>query len=71
MSVDADIKPIGLKADLPELGHIVCCDDNLARCGLDVTHEAWDHNPADPCVVCVELDGTSCGAAECPFGPPP
>lgn len=36
-----------------ELDHWVCCDDNLARCGTDVTDHSWlvDGKPKS-CRIC-------------------
>jgi hypothetical protein len=46
-------------ATIEGLEHIVCCDDNRARCGKDVTDEPWDIGEP-PCVVCADLEFLPC-----------
>lgn len=74
MSIDADTRPLALETtttSAPDINHLVCCDEDLARCGLDVTDEPWNDDPADRCVVCLDLAGTSCGDPDCGWRPPP
>lgn len=42
------------------LDHYVCCDPNLALCGVDVTHATWSEDLPDLCVVCEDLDEFEC-----------
>lgn len=44
-----------------EMSHIVCCDDDTAICGIDVSDAVWrpDEEDAD-CVVCIELEELPC-----------
>lgn len=37
-----------------DLHHLVCCDDNTAMCGADVTNEPWLNGPAPGEVMCPE-----------------
>jgi hypothetical protein len=52
--------------------HVVCCDKNLALCGLDMTGSFWVEatEPID-CVVCAELEWpkslAGCGDPACPY----
>lgn len=59
---------------VPDVGasgivHTYCCDEDVALCGLDVSGEVLveDADPADECLVCVELDdiGGPCGVPGC------
>lgn len=48
--------------------HVVCCDENTALCGLDMTHVPWTSPDEDTtCVVCADLDEQgycpTCGGA--------
>lgn len=48
--------------------HTVCCDDNRALCGRDVSRDPWrtPKRPDESCVVCEELaEAPTCGAAFC------
>lgn len=53
------------RTDGDNLTHTVCCNENLALCGLDVTHSAW--KPWRPfalpedCVVCEQMPCRDCG----------
>lgn len=51
----------------PDLGHWVCCDDDRARCGLDVSGHVWNARPEFPCIVCEGLAaaGTPCDTPGC------
>lgn len=43
------------------LDHIVCCDDDVALCGLNVADHEWGTGDPQPtCVVCRELQGKPC-----------
>ncbi|WP_432112827.1 hypothetical protein [Streptomyces sp. S1] len=53
--------PAALDTDIT---HIVCCDDDTALCGLDVSGFRW-HQGGEDCVVCLDLRGP-CGP-NCPF----
>lgn len=56
--------PNEVNASGPEVCHYVCCDENTAFCGADVTHSTWltpDEEAQSPvCVVCDDLDESSC-----------
>lgn len=46
--------------DGDDLEHLVCCDENTALCGTDVSASAWGPGwenvaPEEKCVVCYEL----------------
>jgi hypothetical protein len=44
-----------------DLCHLVCCDDDRALCGTDVTDSSWtDDDDETTCVVCHDLDGLPC-----------
>lgn len=46
-----------------DLDHVVCCDDDIALCGADVSGHDWGEGTFDPtqmCVVCRELYGKPC-----------
>lgn len=39
-----------------EICHLVCdCDENTARCGMDVTDHPWTPLDVNDCVVCDDL----------------
>jgi hypothetical protein len=51
------------------ISHIVCCDENTALCGLDVTHYPWLDVPERyDCPLCVLIDDTEtfCASPNCP-----
>jgi hypothetical protein len=51
------------------ISHIVCCDENTALCGLDVTDYPWIDLPEQYdcplCVLAAETD-TCCPCPTCP-----
>lgn len=45
----------------PDIFHMLCCEENLAMCGTDVTHVALTSGDGEQqCVVCVALDDYDC-----------
>jgi hypothetical protein len=49
-----------------DLRHVVCCDDDVALCGLDVSGDDWS-GEGPVCVPC-EIEwktGPPCPAADC------
>lgn len=46
-----------------EVCHLVCdCDEDTARCGMDVSDHQWMPDSTIDCVVCVDLPPCgSCG----------
>lgn len=47
------------------LEHLVCCDEDAALCGADVSEVGWGPGwdvvpPQDKCVVCLEMDEFVC-----------
>jgi hypothetical protein len=53
-----------------DVSHLVCCDDNTALCGLDVTNLPFLDSPDDvDCPLCVLADDSdfSCPALDCPW----
>ena len=67
----ADARPAAEVAGaVPDLFHRVCCDDDHALCGADVSGCPWGPLTGEQfCVVCDELDKAieSCGAPTCPY----
>lgn len=43
-----------------DLDHYVCCDNDVALCGADVSDAEWSEDLPDLCVVCDDLDGFDC-----------
>lgn len=44
-----------------DLDHTVCCDENIALCGRDVTDEPWvEVGSPNQCVVCEDLWDQPC-----------
>jgi hypothetical protein len=56
----------------PDLQHVICCDDDLAMCGKDVTGEIWasDEEASEFCPLCflAEEQGLPCPVPGCPAG---
>lgn len=50
------------------LDHLVCCDDNLATCGTDVTDVTWVDSPTT-CPTCAYIDehDLPCPVPGCPY----
>ncbi|WP_200309624.1 hypothetical protein [Streptomyces adelaidensis] len=41
--------------------HLICCDWNLALCGLDVSNETIvSEGIGHDCIVCLDLEGQPC-----------
>lgn len=45
--------------DGDELDHWVCCDNDVAMCGADVSNMAWGHNSV-LCPLCALADEETC-----------
>lgn len=46
-----------------QLDHVVCCDEDTALCGADVSGHSWGEGYPDltlMCVVCLDLEGKGC-----------
>lgn len=52
--------------------HLVCCHDDIAMCGTDVSGENWvdEEDPADNCKLCAYIDdeGLPCPLPDCTGG---
>jgi hypothetical protein len=63
------VKPPPPVEDDDELVHRTCCDDTLSWCGLDLAgaDDIDDPEPAEMCVVCLDLERNAefCGPG-CP-----
>jgi hypothetical protein len=46
---------------------IVCCDDDTALCGRDVSSDPWTPDDDVTCVVCLDLENQPC-AITCTLG---
>jgi hypothetical protein len=53
------IAPAVSQQDTDDLNHIVCCDDDLALCGTDVSAAHWSEDETD-CLVCLDLELAPC-----------
>lgn len=47
------------------LDHYVCCDENVALCGADVSAATWQEELPDLCLVCEDLDENDVDCPEC------
>jgi hypothetical protein len=73
VSVAIDDRPVTTSAgqDDDDFDHIICCDDNVAMCGRDVTLDEWSENEENPeCPLCTYLwdSGLPCPVAGCKGG---
>jgi hypothetical protein len=58
--------PIRTREDPPDIFHMLCCEENIAMCGTDVTDlPDTDGTGEQQCVVCVELDEGNCPKCGC------
>jgi len=49
-----------MPTDPDDLNHWVCCDDNLATCGEDVTDAEWVEFDQADCIICDLLKEFPC-----------
>jgi hypothetical protein len=60
--------PAPVNAGGLDLTHVVCCDENRALCGKDVTDTEWTDGDGEvTCVICDDLEGAPCGEPDCPL----
>lgn len=63
MTTHTETRPLGAEEllDASNMSHIVCCDDDIALCGIDVSDTPWrDDDFEVECVVCAELEDYDC-----------
>ena len=55
-------QPADLSEDDDDLIHLVCCDNNTALCGVDVSDASWvdGDNECVPCPLCALADESRC-----------
>lgn len=72
MSTTTLPKPTGT-GSLDDLHHIVCCDQDTAMCGLDVSDHPWEPTAPNPCLWCAHIDEARlpCTVAGCTEGSVP
>ena len=72
MTTLLDDRPVTTTGDDdPDIDHIVCCSENAAMCGLDVTEHPWSEDETKPeCPLCAYLwdEGLPCPVAGCTGG---
>lgn len=61
---------------MTDLRHIVCCDEDLAFCGEDLTDQPWEATErTEPCLTCLVIESDlnrkhrGCGSPLCPHRP--
>lgn len=65
-----EVQPDLVEEDNDEPIHLVCCDENVAMCGLSLQDHEWitDQSEDKDCVMCayVSDNGLKCPVPGCP-----